>query len=94
MYKAIVDNKVFEIDSGESGWLVNGERQVWDLVQLADGYFHILYKNKSYRAEIIKTDPETKSFTFKINGNSYSVNQIYLSGLLYSCCHLFKTAIQ
>ena len=74
MYKAIVDNKVFEIDSGESGWLVNGERQVWDLVQLADGYFHILYKNKSYRAEIVKTDPETKSFTFKINGNSYTVN--------------------
>jgi biotin carboxyl carrier protein len=74
MHKATVNNKVFEIDSDESGWLVNGERQAWDLVQLADGYFHILYKNKSYRAEIVKTDPETKSFTFKINGNRYTVN--------------------
>lgn len=74
MNRATVNDKVFEIDSDESGWLVNGEPQSWDLVQLADGYFHILYKHKSYRAEIIKTDPETKSFTIKINGTLYQVN--------------------
>lgn len=74
MNKATVNDKVFEIDSDESGWLVNGEPQSWDLVQLADGHFHILYKHESYRAEIIKTDPETKSFTIKINGTLYQVN--------------------
>lgn len=74
MHKATVNNKVFEIDSDESGWLVNGEPQAWDLVQVADGYFHILYKNKSYRAEVVKTDAETKSFTLKINGHLYEVS--------------------
>ncbi len=40
---------------------------------MSHGYFHILYHNKSYRAEVIKTDPETKTFTFKINGRNYTV---------------------
>jgi len=74
MRKATVNNKVFEIDSDESGWLVNGEPHTWDLVQLADGYYHILYKNKSYRAELIKNDVETKTITLKINSRNYSVN--------------------
>ncbi len=73
MYKATVNDKVFEIETDESGLLVNGQPQAWDLVKIADGYFHILYQNKSYRAEMIKTDPETKTFTFKINGNNYTV---------------------
>jgi len=73
MYKASVNNKVFEIESDESGFMVNGQVQSWDLVKIADGYFHILYHNKSYRAEVIKTDPETKTFTFKINGRNYTV---------------------
>lgn len=74
MHKATVNNKVFEIDSDEAGWLVNGEPHTWDIVQLADGYYHILYKNKSYRAELIKNDAETKTITLKINGRNYSVN--------------------
>ena len=73
MYKAIVNDKIFEIESGEAGFVVNGETQAWDLVKIADGYFHILYRNKSYRAEVIRTDSETKTFTFKINGRNYSV---------------------
>lgn len=73
MYKAIVNDKTFEIESVDSGFVVNGEPQSWDLVKIADGYFHILYRNKSYRAEVIKTDPETKQFTFKINGHNYTV---------------------
>jgi biotin carboxyl carrier protein len=73
MHKATVNNKVFEIDSHESGLLVNGELNQWDLVKISDGYFHILYKDKSYRAELIKNDIETKTVTLKINGNIYSV---------------------
>lgn len=73
MYKAIVNDKTFEIESIDSGFVVNGEPQSWDLVKIADGYFHILYQNKSYRAEVIKTDPETKQFMFKINGHNYTV---------------------
>ncbi|MDH4057476.1 MAG: acetyl-CoA carboxylase biotin carboxyl carrier protein subunit, partial [Cyclobacteriaceae bacterium] len=32
-----------------------------------------LHNNKSYRAEIVKTDSTTKTFTWKINGRLYSV---------------------
>jgi len=73
MYKATVNNKIFEIESSEHGLLVNGQPQPWDLVKIADGYFHILFNSKSYRAEVIKNDPETKTFTFKINGHNYTV---------------------
>lgn len=73
MYKAIVNEKIFEIESDDSGFVVNGKPQSWDLVKIADGYFHILYQNKSYRAEVIKADAETKMFTFKINGRLYTV---------------------
>jgi len=74
MYKASVNGKNFEIIPGEEGMVINGNLLVWDFVQVSDGYFHILYQNKSYRAEVVKTDAITKSFTFKINGHHYTVD--------------------
>ncbi len=71
--KATVNNTAFEIEPAEDGFIVNGEKQTWDLIEVADGYFHVLYKNRSYRAELIKADRETKTFVFKINGNTYPV---------------------
>ena len=64
MYKAIVGDKTFEL----SAELIN-----WDLVEVAPNYFHILYKNKSYRAEIVKADAATKTFVIKVNGNVQTV---------------------
>lgn len=40
----------------------------WNLVTVADGYFHVIFKNKSYRAEVVKADYATKTFSIKING--------------------------
>jgi biotin carboxyl carrier protein len=74
MYKATVNGKAFEISPDENGFIVNGKLLVWDLVQISDGYFHILYENKSYKAEVVKTDFAVKSFTFKINGHHYTVD--------------------
>ncbi|MBL7859915.1 MAG: acetyl-CoA carboxylase biotin carboxyl carrier protein subunit [Cyclobacteriaceae bacterium] len=74
MYKATVHDKTFEIEPTEAGLKVNGQMQLWDLVTVSDSYFHILYEGKSYSAELIKTEPETKTFTFKINGRLYTVN--------------------
>jgi biotin carboxyl carrier protein len=74
MYKASVNEKKFEITINDHGLIVNGEALVWDLVKISEGYFHILYKNKSYRAEAVKSDAATKSFTFKINGRNYTVD--------------------
>ena len=43
----------------------------FDAVETNDGFLHILKNGKSFRAEIIDTDYATKTFTVKINGNTY-----------------------
>jgi len=73
MFKAIVNNKNFEITSTDDGLIVNGTFLKWDLAEIAEGYFHIIYQNKSFRAEMVNTDAATKMFTYKINGNHYTV---------------------
>ncbi|MFZ5971208.1 MAG: acetyl-CoA carboxylase biotin carboxyl carrier protein subunit [Bacteroidota bacterium] len=73
MQKAIVNGKSFEITQQEEELVVNGQPLKWDVARINDNYFHIIYENKSYRAELIKTEAATKTFTYKINGRIYSV---------------------
>jgi biotin carboxyl carrier protein len=44
-----------------------------DFVKEASGSFHVLSNNKAYRAEILSTDFQNKTFTIRINGNNYLV---------------------
>jgi biotin carboxyl carrier protein len=74
MFKATVNNKELEITTDDDKLQINGEDLDWDVVQIHEGYFHILLKNKSYRAEVVKIDPATKSFVWKINNRSYTVH--------------------
>ncbi len=74
MVQAKVNEKIFEIISDDDGYHVNGNEFQWDNVKISDGYFHILYKNKSYRAEVVSIDKAVKRFTIKINGKNYSVD--------------------
>jgi len=73
MQKAIVNGKSFEITQQEEELVVNGQPLTWDVARINDNYFHIIYQNKSYRAELIKVEAATKTFTYKINGRIYSV---------------------
>jgi biotin carboxyl carrier protein len=73
MFSANVNKKSFEITPQTEGFLVNGKAVGWDLVEVSDGYFHILLESKSYKAEIVKTDPATKSFQIKVNGRIFPV---------------------
>lgn len=74
MYKATV-NKVssFEVVHTEEGITVDGTLLNWDFVEVSSGYFHILHNQKSYRAEIVKSDSASKTFTFKINNHLHTV---------------------
>ena len=74
MVEAKVNSKRFEISENENGLFVDGSPFQWDKVKISDGYFHILYQNKSYSAEVVSADKATKSFTFKINGKKYTVD--------------------
>lgn len=46
-----------------------------DLVPDGDsGHFHILYQNRSYRAEFVSADPARRQYVLRINGTKYTVN--------------------
>jgi biotin carboxyl carrier protein len=74
MYKASVNKKSFAVEPSDDGFKINDEVIAWDLVKIADGIFHILHNNKSYRAEVVKADHATKTFTIRINGRNYTVD--------------------
>lgn len=61
-----------EIEFGDQGISIDGKAFTWDIVELSDGYFHILYDKKSYKAEVVKADRAAKTFTFKINNHLHT----------------------
>jgi biotin carboxyl carrier protein len=61
-----------EVEFSDQGITVNGESFKWDIVNLANGHFHILHNGKSYRAEVINADRSAKTFTLKINNHCYT----------------------
>ncbi|HMJ69116.1 MAG TPA: biotin/lipoyl-containing protein [Cyclobacteriaceae bacterium] len=68
MYKAHVNNKIFDITQTSDGLVIDNQPLNWDWIEFAPGSFHILLKNKSYRAEVVKADADTKTFVIKVNG--------------------------
>ena len=44
-----------------------------DAVEVSPSKFHILKNNQAYTAEIIATDFIAKTYTVKVNGNTYSI---------------------
>ena len=73
MIKAQLNGKSFEIEEGEKGLLVNGKELTWDLASLGNGHYHILYKNKSYKAEVVRIDKELKTVELKLQNQKYAV---------------------
>ena len=45
----------------------------WDIVEVKEGRFHIVYNNKSFVADVLTHDRKNKSFEIIINNNTYSV---------------------
>jgi biotin carboxyl carrier protein len=68
MYTASANQSKFEIKPSENGFTINNEAVDWNLVTVSDGYFHIIFKGQSYRAEVVKADYLSKTFSIKING--------------------------
>lgn len=74
MLKAIVNNQTFDIQQDKSGLMVNNQPFSWDMVEIRNGLFSILYKNRSFNAEVLEADYQAKSFLIKINKNKYMVS--------------------
>ncbi|TXG39285.1 acetyl-CoA carboxylase biotin carboxyl carrier protein subunit [Seonamhaeicola maritimus] len=45
-----------------------------DALQVSKSQFHILHNNKSYKASIVDSDFNKKTYQIKVNRNTYSVN--------------------
>jgi biotin carboxyl carrier protein len=73
MFQTKINGKNFEVVKNEESILINGEPFAWDLVKISEDNFHIIHKNKSYRAEVVKIDRATKTFQFKINNKIQTV---------------------
>lgn len=73
MLKATVNTQTFDIQSDKTGIFVNAQPFNWDMVEIKDGNFHVLYNNRSYNAEVLEADYQTKSFLIKINKSKYSI---------------------
>lgn len=74
MFKASVNNSVFEIESSDAGWIVNNQVFDWNLQPVAKGIFHVIHNHRSYTAEVVKADAVTRKFEIKVNGNIYVVD--------------------
>ena len=70
---------MLQISSGPAhGWEVdfrttdsitlNGQPFAWDIVALGGGRYHVLHYGKSYNAELLAADYETKTFVLRLNG--------------------------
>jgi biotin carboxyl carrier protein len=57
-----------EAEKTPDGLLLNQVPFEADVIQIRENQFHIIHQNKSYEAEVVRTDSAGKTFTFKING--------------------------
>jgi acetyl/propionyl-CoA carboxylase alpha subunit len=62
-------DQIWEVDyQGTNAVTLNGQPFSWDMADLGEGRFHILYEGRSYNAELIEADYATKAIILKING--------------------------
>jgi biotin carboxyl carrier protein len=59
-----------ELENGSSGTL-DREKFKFDTILVKSGSFHVLKDNRSYNIEVVKSDPENKSFVLQVNGNIF-----------------------
>jgi biotin carboxyl carrier protein len=67
MYKVTTGNEEFDIKFEKDKFSINGKSDEWDIRKIKDNLFHILFEGKSFEAEVLSVDEETKTFHLKIN---------------------------
>lgn len=74
MLQVITANeKKWQVDILKNEIWVNNSSFQWDLHPLKPGFFHILKDNKSYSAEVVQADYQTKSFVIRINKSLHTI---------------------
>ena len=76
IYKATSGEREYDIEftnRERTQGTINEKGFDWDIIKIKDRSFHIIQGNRSFNAEVIKTDYKTKSLIIRINANKYEI---------------------
>ena len=73
LFGKINGHRSLEIDVSTSPVKIDGVEFPIDIARLDGGKFHIIRNNKSYNAEVIDVNRQTKTVTVRINGSTHTV---------------------
>jgi biotin carboxyl carrier protein len=68
---AISNAKEYFAEEKNGKWFLDNEEINCDIRQIGENQFHILWKEKSFRAEVVNINFETKTVELRINNNFY-----------------------
>ncbi|MFD2512872.1 acetyl-CoA carboxylase biotin carboxyl carrier protein subunit [Pontibacter locisalis] len=68
------NDKTWQVDIQKETIILNGTPFNWDIQPISSNTFHIIKDNKSFTAELVQADYQSKTFTFKINGVKQTVS--------------------
>lgn len=95
MLQATVNAKnTYPIEQTNEEWQMNDSPAKWDIQQLPNGLFSILYNHRSYTAFVESIDAKSKEVKLNIDGNSYSVTLQEPIDLLLSSMGMDLKAMQ
>lgn len=61
------DGQKHEVALKGDQFIIDQQEMKWDWLAISDRHFHILYRNKSYRVDIISVNKEEKTVRLSIN---------------------------
>ena len=67
MYLVKAGTRRFSLESHGGQWHLNGRPLAADVAADGPARFHLLLEGRSLRAELLEVQPDTKTFTFRIN---------------------------
>lgn len=73
MYTATINESVFEVQKRQDQWIVNHQVQDWQLTKIRDRHFHLLFKNQSFKVELVHIDEEAKTVLLKLNNRPVEI---------------------
>jgi len=73
IYKVEVNNRAVKVEFKKDQVTLNDEIFNADLLEFRQAHFHLLHKNKSYYAELIKQNQDDKSIVIKVNNTIYDL---------------------
>lgn len=67
MYSVSIKNSLFEVEKSKEKVAVDGNILDWDITEIRDRHYHVIYKNQSFNLELVSLDTETKTVRLKLN---------------------------